>query len=241
MDIPDLLIDILTAPYDAWNWLADELFLAMNALFLKYGLSIVFFAALTEATIGLGVIFPGVIVMFLAGAYSQEQDTSFTLALLLAVMGTIIGDTVSYGLGRWGSGWLSHRFRLSLRMGEVMVAGHARWLIPFYHLHSVTRALGPVASGALRLPLRVWVPLDYLGAVIANVIWVGAGAVVGSATLTEQGTLEQHPALRLGVLALATVWVLVAQRSVMQRWRQIRAEDVAGTIDGSGGTGTATG
>jgi len=122
-----------------------------------------------------------------------------------------------------------------------MVAGHARWLIPFYHLHSVTRALGPVASGALRFPLRAWIPLDYLGAVIANVIWVGAGAVVGSATLTEQGTLEQHPALRLGVLALATVWVLVAQRSVMQRWRQIRAEDVAGTIDGSGGTDTATG
>ena len=212
----------------------------MNSLFLEYGLSIVFLAALTEATLGLGVIFPGVIVMFLAGAYSQEQDTSFTLALALAVLGTIIGDTVSYGLGRWGSGWLSGRFRLSLRMGEVMVAGHARWLIPFYHLHSVTRALGPVASGALRFPLRVWIPLDYLGAIIANVIWVGAGAVVGSATLTERGTLEEHPALRLGVLALATVWVLIAQRAVMQRWRQIRAEDAAERADAAEGSGSSS-
>ena len=72
-------------------------------------------------------------------------------------------------------------------------------------------------------------------------IWVGAGAVVGSATLTERGTLEQHPALRLGVLALATVWVLIAQRSVVQRWRQIRAEDAAGNTDGAGRTNTATG
>ena len=46
---------MLRAPYDGWNWLADELFLAMSSAFLRFGIPIVFVAALTEATIGLGV------------------------------------------------------------------------------------------------------------------------------------------------------------------------------------------
>ncbi|MDP6604762.1 MAG: DedA family protein [Dehalococcoidia bacterium] len=220
----DALLDIVTAPYDGWNWLADEIFRALSSLFLDLGAPIVFVAALVEATVLLGVIFPGTVVMFLAGAYSVEQDSSLALVFVMAVLGTVIGDTISYGLGRWGSGWLGGRFDDSLRMGEVLVSGHARWLIPFYHLHSVTRALGPFGSGALRFPLRIWMPLDYLGAVIANVAWVGAGALLGRAILTEDGTLEQHPALRVGLIVAGVAYFLFLQRAVLRRRGQLQEE-----------------
>lgn len=215
---------MLRAPYDGWNWLADELFLAMSSAFLRFGIPIVFVAALTEATIGLGVVFPGVIVMFLAGAYTAERGDSLPLVLGVAVLGTIIGDTVSYGIGRWGSSWMRRRFGETLRMGEALISGHTRWLIPFYHLHSVTRALGPVASGALRLPLRIWLPLDYLGAVVSNLAWVGAGALLGQAVLTERGTLEPHPALRIGLVVLAVVYALFVQRTVLRKRRELAAQ-----------------
>ncbi|HJM74806.1 MAG TPA: DedA family protein [Dehalococcoidia bacterium] len=215
---------MLKAPYDGWNWLADELFLAMSSAFLRYGVPIVFAAAVTEATIGLGVIFPGVVVMFLAGAYSGEQGASLPLVFIAAVAGTIIGDTVSYGLGRWASGWMRRRFGTTLRMGEVLISGHARWAIPFYHLHSVTRAVGPAASGALRFPLRIWMPLDYLGAVLANLAWVGAGALLGQAVLTERGTLETHPALRIGLVTLVVAYAVFVQRSMLRRRSELRAE-----------------
>ncbi len=189
---------------------------------------IVFFAALAEATVGVGVVVPGVVLMFLAGAYTVEQGGVLPLVFVMAVAGTLIGDMVSYGLGRWGSRWVAgSRFGATLEVGEALISGHTRWLIPFFHLHSITRAVGPFGSGALRLPLRVWMPLDFAGAMLSNAVWVGTGAVLGQAVLTERGTLEQHPALRIGIIVVATAWFLLVHRSVSRRLRELQAERVA--------------
>jgi membrane protein DedA with SNARE-associated domain len=217
-------VNWLIAPYDFLNWVADQLFLLMNDLYGRFGVPIVFVAALTEATFGLGVVFPGVVLMFLAGAYTRSDPALLAAVLAVAVLGTMIGDTVSYGLGRWGSRFVeSSRFAPSLRLGMALVTGRTRWVIPFYHLHSVSRAVGPFGAGAVRMPLRIWVPLDYLGALIANTVWVGSGAVLGTAVLTDEGTLEQHPALRIGLALAAMAWFLVMQRLVTKRLEELNA------------------
>ena len=222
----DFLIDVLVAPYDFVNWLADQAFLAMKALYDQFGAPMVFFAGLIEATVGLGVVFPGVVLIFFGGAFAGEQDTPIALILALAVAGTILGDTLSYTLGRWGSARLENsRFGPQLRLGREVIGGRARWLIPFYHLNSWTRAVGPFGAGTLRLPLRVWVPLDYLGAIIANTAWVGAGWLLGRAILTEDGTLEQHPALRIGLALTAVAWYFFVQRELLRSYRGARARD----------------
>lgn len=207
------LFEILRAPYDLVNWVTDQVFLLLNALFAQYGSIIVFIAALSEATVGLGLVVPGIIMIFLAGAYAEEQERALWTLFLAANLGTVMGDTLSYGLGRWGGDRLrGTRFGPALRMGEALVSGHARWLIPFYHLNSVSRTLGPFGAGALRMPLRYWIPLDYFGAVLANVIYMGAGVIFGRALLTPQGTLDEHPALRLGFIVAAVVWALLVRR-----------------------------
>lgn len=216
---------MVTAPYDGLNWLADQLFIFMNALYERYGVPIVFVAGVAEATVGVGVVFPGVLLMFLAGAYTADQTDVLGFVFLSAVAGTMLGDTISYGLGRWGSRWVAgSRFAASLAIGRSLVSGRTRWLIPFYHLHSITRAVGPFGSGAVRMPLHVWMPLDYLGATVANGVWVGSGAVLGAAVLTEDGTLEQHPALRIGLAVLAMAWFLIMQREVGRRMRELDRE-----------------
>ncbi len=216
---------MVTAPYDALNWIADELFIFMNALYERYGVPIVFVAGVAEATVGVGVVFPGVLLMFLAGAYTANQPGVLGVVFLSAVAGTIIGDTISYGLGRWGSRRVANsRFAASLALGRALMTGRTRWLIPFYHLHSITRAVGPFGSGAVRMPLHVWMPLDYLGATVANAVWVGGGAVLGAAVLTEDGTLEQHPALRIGLAVLAMAWFLIMHRAVGRRMRELEQE-----------------
>lgn len=231
----DLLVDLLTAPLDALNWLTDEIFLFLNGLFDRFGTPIVFFAALTEATVGLGVVFPGVALMFLGGAYSADDWSTLLLVLVLAISGTIIGDTVSYSAGRWGSRLLvGTRLGPALRLGEAMIGSSTRWIIPFYHLHNVTRAVGPFGAGAIRMPLRVWMPLDYAGAVIANVIWVGGGAVFGSTILTDDGRLKESPVLRVGLVVVAMVWFVLIQGAITRRWREVTEADAA--AEGEGGT-----
>lgn len=221
----DLLLDIITAPYDALGWLTDQILLFVRDLFDRFGVPIVFFAALAEATIGLGIVFPGVLVMFLGGANAAADWPEVLLVWGIAVLGTMIGDTVSYSAGRWGGDRLqTTRFGPQLRMGAALIEGRGRWLIPFYHLHNITRAVGPFGAGALRMPLRVWMPLDYLGAAIANTAWVGAGVVFGTAVLTDEGKLEEHPLLRIGLAVLAAAWFLVVQRAFQRRMEELRRE-----------------
>ena|GEM_PF-1060149 len=220
--------DVITAPYDFLNWVTDVVFVAINDLFARFGTPIVFFSALAEATIGLGVIFPGVLMMFLGGAAASQGDASVWLVFVVAALGTVIGDTISYVAGRWGGERLQHtRLGPSLRLGAQLMDGRARWLIPFYHLHNMTRAVGPFGSGALRIPLRIWLPLDYAGAIIANSVWVGGGFLLGTAVLDEDGKLEQHPALRIGLALAATAWFLIMREAMQRRIRSIRAREAA--------------
>lgn len=217
------LLNVILAPYDFLNWVADQLFLAMKTLFDRFGAVVVFFSALAEATVGIGLIYPGVILIFLGGAFANEQGTPVGIILLLAIVGTVLGDTLSYGLGRWGGNKLeSTRLGPQLRIGQAIISGRARWLIPTYHLNSWTRTLGPFGAGALRMPLRVWMPLDYFGAALANTAWVGAGYLLGQAVLTEDGKLEEHPALRIGLGLVAFLWFVIAQREFIKSYRDAR-------------------
>jgi membrane protein DedA with SNARE-associated domain len=223
-----MIVDLLAAPLDALNSLTDQIFLLLNSLFDRFGTPIIFFAALTEATVGLGVVFPGVALMFLGGAYTADDWPTLTLVLALAISGTIIGDTMSYSAGRWGSRFLvGTRLGPALRLGEVLIGSNTRWIIPFYHLHNMTRAVGPFGAGAIRMPLRIWMPLDYLGAVIANVIWVGTGALFGSAILTDDGRLKEHPALRIGLVVVAILWFFLLQGIITRRWSEVTEADPA--------------
>lgn len=210
------------------NWLTDQTFLLLRDLFEQFGVPIVFLAALSEATVGLGLVVPGVLLIFVAGVYADDTGASLPLMLAVATAGTIIGDSASYVLGRWGGRHLAGtRFASALRMGEVLIQGHARWFIPFYHFNSVTRTVAPFAAGALRMPPHIWLPLDYIGAFIANAVWMGAGAILGRAVLNPDGTLNEHPLLRLGLVAAVLFWVLVVQREVNKNRLRRRAEQEA--------------
>lgn len=218
----------LLAPYYLLNWIADQVFLTMRSLYDAYGLPIVLVAALAEATVGVGAVFPGQVLMFLAGAYSGTDPQRLLVVYLVAILGTATGDTWSYALGRWGGRSLEGtRLGASLRIGRVLMSGRARWMIPFYHLHSLTRTVGPFGSGAVRMPLLTWMPLDYLGVLISNAVWVGAGALLGTAVLTEEGTLKQHPALRIGLFVLAMTWFLVMQHLATRRMQELEAREAA--------------
>ncbi len=224
-DVAGFLLDVIRVPFDGFNWLTDELFLRTKSLFDRFGVPIVFLSALAEAIVGIGVVFPGLVIMFLGGAYAAGDGGSLLSVFVVAVIGTAIGDTISYGLGRYGSGWLGRtRIGPTVRMGAALLEGRALWLIPFYHLYSVTRAVGPFGAGVLRLPLRVWMPLDYLGALVSNTVWIGTGAILGATLLNEDGTLDEHPALRIGVIVVGVAWFVVLRQIFARRISQIRSE-----------------
>ncbi len=204
------------------GWLTDWLFLTIRALFDQFGVPIVFLSGLAEATFGVGIVFPGVIIMFLGGAQSAGDAGRLLLVFVAAVAGTTLGDVVSYALGRWGAHYLIRsRFASSVRLGAALLDGRARWFIPLYHLYSVTRAVGPFGAGAVRMPVAAWLPLDLLGAAVANAVWVAGGALLGTAVLTDDGRLQTHPALRIGLVAAGVLWFLLFRHVVQRRLHEL--------------------
>ncbi len=174
----------------------------------------------------MGVVFPGVVLLFLGGAFAAGDGPTLALVLAFGIAGTVLGDVVSYVVGRYGLGRLAgRRLGAAVRVGEVLVSGRTRWLIPLYHLHSATRAVGPFGAGVIRLPWQVWLPLDVLGAVIANSVWIGSGALLGRAILTDDGRLEQHPLLRIGLLLAALTWLVLMRRVVNRKLAELGARE----------------
>ena len=219
----DIFIELALNPIDAFNWLTDEIFRFLNGLFDRYGLPVVFFAALLEATVGLGIIVPGVLLMFLGGAYvGNDSWLSLGSVLLMTISGTIIGDTFSYSVGRWGSKFVENtRLAPSVKIGRALVGSKTIWIIPFYHLHNATRAIGPLGAGIVRIPLPIWMPLDYIGAVIANLVWVGGGAIFGTTLLTPDGLLKENLILRIALIVLAVIWFLLLQKIMVDKWHEV--------------------
>lgn len=172
-------------PLQQWSNIferASEWLLAkIETLFKDYGYYVVFFGVLMENSLFLGLIVPGAIVLILAGIAAENGAINFWMVLGLAAAATVIGDTISYGIGRLG--WTRVVERGVMRQAMDRVRGtmesHQAWIILGYHFAGYSRVVGPTAAGLFRIPFRRWAPLDYTGGALWVVTYVLVGVVLG--------------------------------------------------------------
>ena len=79
----------------------------MTDLFLNgmviYGPLILGLALLLGAA---GLPLPTGLLVLAAGAFARQGLLDWASAGLVALAGVVLGDLISYGLGRWGGGWV---------------------------------------------------------------------------------------------------------------------------------------
>ena len=80
------------------EWLLRRL----ESLFAEYGYLVVFLGVLLENSMFLGLLVPGSIILILGGLSAQNGSINIWYVIALAIAGTIIGDTLSYVVGRLG-------------------------------------------------------------------------------------------------------------------------------------------
>lgn len=153
----------------------------LESLFRDYGYLVVFIGVLLENSMFLGLLVPGAIILILAGLAAENGSINIWLVLLLGVLATILGDTISYAIGRMGwtrvlqrgsFGSLMERMRGTLDSNQT-------WLILAYHWAGYSRVVGPAAAGLFRIPYRRWAPLDYAGGAVWVAGYTGFGVVLG--------------------------------------------------------------
>jgi len=153
----------------------------IERLFADYGYHVVFLGVLLENSMFLGLLVPGAIILILGGLAAENGSINLGLVIGLGIAATLIGDTLSYGIGRMG--WARALERRSMggmvgRVRDAMESDH-RWIILAYHFAGYSRMVGPAAAGLFRIPYRRWAPLDYAGGTLWVLTFTLVGVVMG--------------------------------------------------------------
>ena len=151
-----------------------NLYMDINNLISQYG-----YAALV-----IGSMAEGETITLLGGVAAHQGLLKFWLVVISVALGGMIGDQLLYLLGRRFGGRILRRFarqkkriqkaqRMIQRRPYLFVIG-TRFMYGF-------RVIGPLLIGASRLPPKVFLPLNILGAIIWALIFTTLGYLGGEA------------------------------------------------------------
>jgi membrane protein DedA with SNARE-associated domain len=197
--------------FGSFSWVTEHALRIAKHLFKSYGYPTVFFAPLLENTIFLGAIIPGTIIMLLAGVSAHDGLISLWPAIPLAIVGAWIGDTISYGIGRFGWQRLGPESRIvvwSERMRGPLLE-QSVWLVLLYHFAGYSRLVGPAASGFIRMPLQRWMLLDYAGSTLWVLAYMIGGYLLGVFGVSLDATDRNVRVIEVLLFATAALAVTV--------------------------------
>jgi membrane protein DedA with SNARE-associated domain len=160
----------------------ETLIESITPVLAHVGYRIVFFLALFESTPLFGMLVPGLIVTMLGGFFAKLGILKLTLVYLLAATGAMIGDHISYALGRYYGKTLIKKFGKYILLSEEhyqtteeIMKEHAYKAIILGRFSPITRALAPFVGGTVKIPLYKFTAATGIGATL----WAGCFVTLG--------------------------------------------------------------
>lgn len=174
----------------------------------SWAIAVMFVTAFGESFAFVSLLFPGTTLLIAAGALMQGGTLPYLPVMLGAVLGAVLGDSVSYWIGRrFGGGiarvWPFSRNPELLPSGIRFFARHGGKSVFIGRFLGPLRALIPLAAGIMLMPRRnfwvanvtsalVWAPMlllvgDAVGDAGDHLIGSGATVVLIFAGLTLFG------------------------------------------------------
>lgn len=175
----------------------------------EYGPVVIFLGMVLENTIGLGLVFPGLIILIAGGYFAGTGELGLLSVLLTAYAGTLVGDNLSYMLGRFGLLRLPFLERISgdLDRIEAAIRRSTRRFLVFFHFPVYSRMILPALLGILKFNLRTWLLLDAVGAALFTTTFILVGYFVGKASKALEIAVETANYLQWAFLALFIIWM----------------------------------
>ncbi len=198
----------LSSPQRFSQWMLGKL----ENLFSNYGYYVVFLGVFLENAMFLGFLVPGSVILILAGLSAENGSINIWYVFALAITATILGDTISYLIGRMGwakaiekgaGGGVVERLRAAMDTNHV-------WIILGYHWAGYSRAVGPAAAGLFRVPYRRWAPLDYGGGTVWAIAFVMLGVLLGTLGVEFSDTKTLVRLLEVMFFSVFVVAIIVA-------------------------------
>ncbi|MEP7328695.1 MAG: DedA family protein, partial [Betaproteobacteria bacterium] len=152
-----------------------------------WGYLILFVGAMLESAAFLGVIVPGESLVLVAGFFAAQGLFDLGDLIVVVAIGATLGDSIGYELGRFlGRPWLlrfGHRVGINpgrLSRVDAFFVRHGGKSVFLGRFVGFARALVPFLAGASRMPYRVFLPYNALGAVLWSIVVVLLGYFLGA-------------------------------------------------------------
>lgn len=199
---------------------ALELFLTTAAGHTDAALAFVGFVAFAESLAIVGTLVPAAIVMFGAGVLVGHGTMQLGWALAAATAGAIVGDALSYELGRQGQDrvreWsLFRRHSGAIVRAGSLVASHGAASVVIARFTGAVRAFVPLLAGLARMSRTKF----YITNVVSALLWAPAhilpGVVFGASLHVAEQASGRLAILMLLIAALLWAAIGIAHLAVL--------------------------
>jgi undecaprenyl-diphosphatase len=148
------------------------------------GYWVVFFAALLETTLAVGLILPGSTIILLLGALAARGYFDAGSLVFFAFLGAVIGDNVNYYLGKkYGGKWLKEGFwflqSTHFEKARLFMDVHGARSVFFGRFIPSIKEIVPFIAGTVQMNRKTFLFWNVLGAAGWAVEWVYAGYFFG--------------------------------------------------------------
>ena len=159
--------------------MANSIFQILSEFYARYGYWVIFFGVMLENA---GLPLPGETILLFAGFLAFHGKIELLPAILIAVVGATIGDSLGFWLGRYGGTRLVNRFvrripwvakryddahRLFLKYGQ--------WAVFTARFIAGLRVFAGILAGILLMPYWRFLIFNFTGAVC----WAMAIGTIG--------------------------------------------------------------
>lgn len=171
---------------------------------------------------GLGFPLPEDMPLIAAGYLSWDGTMDIIPALLVTIVGVLIGDTILFFLGaKLGIKFLEREKIQTLfkpekiRRTQAYFRKYGDKIVFFARFVAGFRAAAFFMSGAMKMPYKRFIILDGLAALISVPIWVGIGYALGHYLGDEiSSILKSMKHLKTGfTILIATITAIIVIRS----------------------------
>jgi membrane protein DedA with SNARE-associated domain/membrane-associated phospholipid phosphatase len=192
-----------------------------------WALAVVFLGPALEASVFLGIVFPGEIAVILGGVLAYDGRVGLASVLVAAVLGAIVGDTVGYWVGReWGERilrWigrrlpiLKHRIDDDIERARAFIRRRGGAAVLIGRFAAALRATVPGLAGMSDLHYPTFLAYNAAGGAIWGSAFVLLGYFAGAAWKRAASVAGR---LGFAVLALIVLGLVASRllRSVRER------------------------
>jgi undecaprenyl-diphosphatase len=152
----------------------------------NWAIAVMFITTFGESFAFIGLLFPGTTLLIAAGAMVKAGNLSIWPIMAGAVLGAVLGDSISYWIGRRFGGRLAGIWPFT-RNPELLATG-----IRFFHRHGgksvfigrffgPVRAVVPLAAGMMQMSPRLFRVANVTSALVWAPMLVLAGDVIAQA------------------------------------------------------------